>query len=163
MDKRAQKTFKLNPATLSNLDALTGATGSTMTAVIEMAVAFLYREMFGADALLRNAHQAQPDTQISSDIRVKDLELSVAEGREITEKSPGERLKARRIELGLNRVQLAKAAGISEGSVRRYENDAYQSHAVTPEFVAKLALGLQWTPQRTAEMLGAVHLVNIVT
>ena len=69
--------------------------------------------------------------------------------------SPDQSIQERRVELGLTRVALALAAGVSEGTVRRFEAGNYRPELVSLEMVQKLASGLKWTERQTALALGA--------
>lgn len=158
MEHKAQKTFKLHRVTVANLETLSKATGSNSTAVVEMAVAFLYSHLFGPAALLENTRFIRSDSGLSDEPQVPDAHEMSGSGVEETQ-TPGTLLKARRIELGLSRVELAKACKVSEGTIRRYEGDSYKASAVSWEIVRKLARGLQWEEQALARHLNAQHLL----
>ena len=153
VQRKTQKTYKLNPTTLGYLQELTMATGNTSTAVIEMSVALMYRHFFGHTALRGQLSTSPSVSEVPSPAEPPSMN-----GYHLTSTEKPQTLQARREELGLSRTALAQLSSISEGTVRRFEAGRYRAEFIKAEMVAKLAHGLQWSEQAVAAALGAKHI-----
>lgn len=131
---------ELNPTTQAYLDELATATGITKVALLEMSVAVLYRQFFGLTPLSAAAGTLKSAAYV----------VETTDGQQ-----PTQTLKERREALGLTRVALAQAAGISEGTVRRFESGSYRPELVSAVMIQKLAMGLRWSERQTALAVGA--------
>ena len=147
MENLSIRDADLNPTTRSYLDELSSATGTSKVALLELSVALLYRQFFGLSKSAASAGGMLPQLEV-----VDGVTRSKALG-EVP--SPDQSIQERRVELGLTRVALASAAGVSEGTVRRFEAGNYRPELVSLEMVQKLASGLKWTERQTALALGA--------
>lgn len=146
VEKKTSKTYKLSPVTLRYLDSLGAATGNTSTSLVEMSVALFYRELFGVSAL--RSSEPSPIDSIPSPV---DGDTQDDKKRKGTDESSS--IKQRREALQLSRVAVAQAAGVSEGTVRRFENGQYKPHLINDAMIAKMARGLQWSEEETSQAL----------